>query len=106
MPNLVYEIKNGDDIDGDLKWLSVRERAVIKKALPKYLRVNPTRRSSHRKELDPNQFEAPWELRLGALRVLYEVDEANSIVWALRTGREPADILYIRGVAYDLRDRV
>jgi mRNA-degrading endonuclease RelE of RelBE toxin-antitoxin system len=102
---MAYDIRNGDEMDGDLKWLSAGERAAIKKALPKYLRDEPTRRSTHRKELDPNPFEAPWELRLGALRVLYDVDEAARVVWSLRAGRKPGDTLYIRGVAYDLREK-
>jgi mRNA-degrading endonuclease RelE of RelBE toxin-antitoxin system len=102
---MAYEIRPSREMPEDLKWLSAGERAVIDKALPKYLRDEPIRRSTHRKELDPNPFEAPWELRLGDLRVLYSVDEAAQLVRVLRAGRKPGNTLYIRGVAYDLREK-
>ena len=102
---MAYEIKNGDQMDADLRWLSTGERAAIRRALLKYLRDQPTQRSTHRKELAPNPLDAPWELRLGDLRVLYEVDEEAKVVWILRAGRKPGNTLYIRGVAYDLREK-
>lgn len=98
---MAYEIRPSREMPGDLKWLSAGERAAIEKALPKYLRDDPARRSTHRKELDPNPFDAPWELRLGDLRVLYSVDEEANLVRALRAGRKPGNTLYIRGLAYD-----
>jgi hypothetical protein len=37
------------------------------------LRYEPLRETRNRKQLHPNPL-APWELRVGALRVFYEVD--------------------------------
>jgi mRNA-degrading endonuclease RelE of RelBE toxin-antitoxin system len=102
---MAYGFKNSTDLDGDLKWLSAGERAVIKKALPKYLRDDPTRRSTHRKKLESNPLGAEWELRLGDLRVLYSVDEDTKIVQVLNAGKKDGNALYIRGTAYDLREQ-
>jgi mRNA-degrading endonuclease RelE of RelBE toxin-antitoxin system len=100
-----YEIVPSREMPGDLRWLSAAERAAIDKAVPKYLRDEPTRSSPHRKALDPNPLAAAWELRLGSLRVLYNVDEERKVVRLLRAGRKPSNVLQIRGVAYDLREK-
>lgn len=101
---MAYIIGSTRLADGDLEWLDAGERAAIRKALPRYLRDEPTRESTHRKKLDPNPLGAPWELRLGALRVFYDVDEGQQTVTVLNAGRKRGSVVYIRGVAYDLRE--
>jgi mRNA-degrading endonuclease RelE of RelBE toxin-antitoxin system len=101
---MAYSIGNTYEADGDISWLRPVERSAIKQALPRYLRDTPTRRSTHRKRMEPNQLDAPWELRLGALRVFYRVDEDEQKVTVLHAGRKMGNLVYIRGTAYDLRE--
>src|SRR5690242_13899964 len=103
---MAYNIGNTHEADYDISWLRPIERSAIKKALQKFLRDTPTRRSTHRKRMEPNQFDAPWELRLGALRVFYRVDEVEQTVTVLRAGRKVGNLVCIRGTAYDLREEV
>ena len=68
---MAYTIDGTYAADDDILRLRPVERSAIKKALPKYLRDTPTLRSTHRKRMEPNPLDVPWELRLGALRVFY-----------------------------------
>ena len=57
------------------------------------LTFQPTVETRNRKPMRPNPL-APWELRLGNLRVYYEVEE------------EPEPVVYIRAVGIKERNRV
>jgi len=101
---MAYNIHSTYEADDDIDWLRPVERSVIKKALPKYLRDTPALRSTYRKEMEPNPLDAPWELRLGTLRVFYRVDVDQQTVMVLRAGRKVGNLVVIRGTAYDLRE--
>src|SRR5688572_8009352 len=101
---MAYSVDSTHEADDDVDWLRPVERSAIKKALPKYLRDTPTLRSTHRKKLEPNPLGAPWELRLGVLRVFYRVDEDQRTVVVLHAGRKVGNVVFIRGTAYDLRE--
>jgi len=58
----------------------------------KQLRFQPTVETKNRKPMRPNPI-APWELRIGNLRVYYDLDELEPIV-------------LIRAVGIKERDRV
>ena len=103
---MAYRIDSTHEADDDIGWFKPVERSAIAKALPKYLRDTPTVRSTHRKKMEPNPLDAPWELRLGPLRVFYRVDEDRQIVLLLRAGRKLGNIIFIRGIAYDLREEL
>ena len=49
------------------------------------LQYQPTVETRNRKPMRPNPI-APWELRIGDLRVYYEVDVAESFVRVLAVG--------------------
>ena len=53
--------------------LSARQRATVLQAIKVQLQHEPLRETRNRKQLRPNPL-APWELRVGAYRVFYEVD--------------------------------
>ena len=53
----------------------------------------PTVETRNRKPMRPNPL-APWELRIGKLRVYYDVDE------------DPEQIVYVRAVGLKDRNRV
>ena len=57
------------------------------------LRYEPTVETRNRKPMRPNPL-APWELRIGNLRVYYDVED------------EPESIVYIRAVGVKERNRV
>jgi hypothetical protein len=54
--------------------------------------------------MDPNPLDATWRLRLGDLRVYYDLDEAAHTVWILRVGVKEREKIVIRGEAVDRRD--
>lgn len=59
----------------------------------KQLAHQPTVKTKNRKPMRPNPL-APWELRIGNLRVYYDVEE------------EPEPVVYIRAVGIKERNRV
>ena len=61
------------------------------------LRHEPLRETQNRKLLRPNPL-APWGLRVGAMRVFYEVDtEEADVVNGLAIGVKTANRLFIAG---------
>lgn len=61
------------------------------------LRYEPLRETRNRKQLRPNPF-APWELRVGALRVFYEVDAREpDLVNVLAIGIKRGNRLIVAG---------
>jgi mRNA-degrading endonuclease RelE of RelBE toxin-antitoxin system len=68
-----YRIRFAESADEHLARLTVRHQAIILNAVREQLRHEPFRESRNRKQLRPNPL-APWELRVGALRVFYEGD--------------------------------
>lgn len=53
--------------------------------------------------MDPNPLEATWELRLGDIRVYYDLDEAAQLVRVLNVGIKRRERVFIRGREVDLR---
>lgn len=77
--------------------LSARQQSIVLGALKVQLRDEPLRQTRNRKLLRPNPL-APWELRVGALRVFYEVDtEEADVVNVLAIGIKRANHLLIAG---------
>jgi mRNA-degrading endonuclease RelE of RelBE toxin-antitoxin system len=76
-----------------LRDLSGRDRATVLEAIREQLIHEPSRPTRNRKPMRPNPL-APWVLRVGDLRVYYEV-----------TGR-PAACVTIRAVGVKVRERV
>ena len=53
--------------------------------------------------MDQNPLNATWELRLGGLRALYDVDEERRVVTILRAGYKVGNDLYLSGQYTPLR---
>jgi mRNA-degrading endonuclease RelE of RelBE toxin-antitoxin system len=98
-----YRIQVSPTAELDLRSLRKREGQAVRPALPRYLTHEPSARSTKRRPLDPNPFDADWELRLGDLRVLYAIDEPAQVVRVLRVGRKEGNRLYLRGVPVETR---
>ena len=61
----------------------------------------PSVETRQRKPLRPNDLSA-WELRVGAIRVFYDVDRQLDVVTRKAIGRRERDRLYVRARRYDL----
>jgi mRNA-degrading endonuclease RelE of RelBE toxin-antitoxin system len=82
-----------------LEQLSAREQRVVDRGIATRLIDQPTRLSNAIKELRPNPL-AGYELRLGNLRVLYSVDEANFETTIILIGRKVGRSLEVEGKEY------
>lgn len=91
-----FRISITQEADAQLKVLSVREQRIIESAIAARLRHQPTLLSHAIKRLRPNPL-AEFELRVGDLRILYnvEVDEAEVVL--LIVGRKVANKLIVGG---------
>jgi mRNA-degrading endonuclease RelE of RelBE toxin-antitoxin system len=69
-----YEIEYSPETVRHLRSLTARQRAIVFDAVDEQLSHQPTIETRHRKPMRPNPL-APWELRIGELRVYYDVEE-------------------------------
>lgn len=92
-----YAVEFAESVEGHLRTLTARERMTILDAIDRQLLHEPLKEARHRKPLRPNPI-APWELRVGQLRVFYEVAGAGSrVVRILAVGRKRHNALMIGG---------
>ncbi len=86
--------------DQDLDYFEVREQKIILDAVEKYLRNDANVESKRRKRLRPNPL-APWELKIGNIRVFYELGD-EGLVRVLAVGHKLHNELFIRGRRIEL----
>ncbi len=98
---MAYEIEYTEAALRDLSWLRRTEQVLVLAAIDRQLRHEPTVETRNRKRLRPNPV-ADWELRLGELRVLYNVVEVVRVVEIERVGRKPGGRLLAGGQEVDL----
>jgi mRNA interferase RelE/StbE len=91
-----YAVRLAEWAEEHLEDLSAREQAIILDAIMVQLRYEPTKETRNRKPLRPNPV-APWELRVGPLRVFYEVDTGTNVVTVLAIGVKRGNQLFIAG---------
>ena len=90
-----YTVEFAQSVERHLRVLTAPERTTILDAIGRQLRHEPLKETRHRKPLRPNPV-APWELRVGQLRVFYEVAGADSgVVRILSVGRKRRSVLLI-----------
>jgi mRNA-degrading endonuclease RelE of RelBE toxin-antitoxin system len=90
---LPYRIEYSPDAEDHLRTLTVRQQAIVLDTVDEKLTHQPTVETRNRKPMRPNPL-APWELRIGNLRVYYDVEE------------EPEFVVYVRAVGVKQRNRV
>jgi len=90
---LAYTIEYSPDTLEHLRALTAGERATVLEAVDIQLAHQPNVETRNRKPMRPNPL-APWELRIGILRVYYDVEEA------------PEPRVLIRAVGIKERNRV
>jgi len=85
-----YAVEFARSVENHFRALTARDRTTVIAAINRQLRDEPLKEARHRKPLRPNPI-APWELRVGQLRVFYEVVGAGSgMVRILAVGRKTA----------------
>ena len=88
-----YRIDYSPDAEEHLRRLTARQRRSVLDAVDQQLAHQPTVVTRNRKPMRQNPL-APWELRIGNLRVYYDVEEL------------PEPIVSVRAVGIKRRDRV
>jgi mRNA-degrading endonuclease RelE of RelBE toxin-antitoxin system len=80
---VAYKIEFTPEADAHFKRLTARERSTLVDQLEKQLVHQPGVETRNRKPMRPNPI-APWELRVGHLRVYYEVSDDPEKLVTLR----------------------
>jgi mRNA-degrading endonuclease RelE of RelBE toxin-antitoxin system len=94
---VTHVIRFSTEAERHFAHLDVRQQSIVLHALNVQLRHEPLRMTRNRKPLRPNPL-APWELRVGPLRVFYEVDaEETGVVNILAIGIKTGNRLLIAG---------
>lgn len=92
-----YEIELTKSAKAQLGQLTARSRSILLTAIKAQLRHEPLIETRNCKRLRPNPF-APWELRVGDLRVFYEVAEGGAKrVYIVAVGEKRGNSLWIGG---------
>lgn len=94
---MAYTIEFAESVRKQFKALTARQRRIILDAIEKQLIHEPLKETRNRKALRPNPL-APWELRVGDLRVFYEPEigeDAKKIIKILAVGRKEGNKLFI-----------
>ncbi len=75
---MAYRIDYSPDSEEHLRVLTARQRAVIFDTIDEQLKDQPGVETRNRKPMRPNPL-APWELRIGDLRVYYDIQEDHVV---------------------------
>ena len=94
---MAYRIQLTKSAEEHFADLTARQQAIVLNAIKVRLRHEPTRETRNRKPLRPNPL-APWELRIGFLRVFYEVEALGSdLVNILAIGIKKGNQIFVSG---------
>ena len=88
-----YRIEYSPDSEEHLRALTARQQETILDNVERQLENQPSVETRNRKPMRPNPV-APWELRIGNLRVYYDFAE------------KPEPVVYIRAIGVKLRNRI
>ena len=88
-----YRIEYSPEVEDHLRFLTRGQQAIVLDSVDTLLAHQPTVETRNRKPMRPNPI-APWELRIGNLRVYYDVQE------------KPGRIVYILAVGVKKRNEV
>jgi mRNA interferase RelE/StbE len=99
---LRYRIEWDSETAEHLASLTARDEALVLSTVPVQLAHQPTLRTRNRKPMEANPV-ASWELRIGRLRVYYEVSEKPEAVVTVRAvGLKDRNRVYIAGEEIEL----
>ena len=94
---MAYRVELAESVKEQIKALPAYQRSLVLESIEKQLVHDPLNETRNRKPLRPNPI-APWELRIGDLRVFYDVtaDEPD-VVRVLAVGQKRGNVLLIAG---------
>ena len=85
-----------------MRWFTIRQQRTVLDTVDRQLLHQPNMETRNRKPMRPNPV-APWELRIGDLRVYYETkDEPEPTVTILAIGIKERDQVRIGGERFKL----
>ena len=94
---MAYVIEYSPEAEDHMRWLTARQQTIVLDAVDRQLLNQPNVETRNRKPMRPNPV-APWELRIGNLRVYYEVnDDPQPTVVVLAVGIKDRDRVRIGG---------
>jgi len=94
---LAYIIEYSPEAEDHLRWLTAPQQRTVLDAVERQLLNQPSVETRNRKPMRPNPV-APWELRIGNLRVYYEVsEESEPTVTILAVGIKEREQVLIGG---------
>jgi mRNA-degrading endonuclease RelE of RelBE toxin-antitoxin system len=96
LADLNYRIEYSPETDEHLRSLSARQRAMVFDTVDEQLAHEPSAQTRNRKPMRPNSL-APWELRIGEIRVYYDIDEPKRVVTILAVGLKDRNRVIIGG---------
>jgi mRNA-degrading endonuclease RelE of RelBE toxin-antitoxin system len=98
---LPYRIEYSPDAEDHLRRLTARQRATVLDSVDEQLTHTPREETRNRKPMRPNSL-APWELRIGDLRVYYDVDEELELVLIRAVGIKVRNLVRIGKDIFEL----
>ncbi len=98
-----FAINISDEAATQIGGLARYARRIVLDGIELHLRYRPTEETRRIKLLRPNDV-APWELRLGDYRVLYEVVEVERLVNVLVVGEKRGNQLFVLGREYSAHE--
>jgi len=99
---LAYRIEYSPDADGHLRVLTARQWATVFDTVEEQLAHQPSVERRNPKPMRPNPI-APWELRIGDLRVYYDIEEEpNKLLTVLAIGVKDRNRVLIGGKEIEL----
>ncbi len=99
---MAFKIELTPKAQGHVKALRKRDQQILIDAIAVHLMDQPAQPTRNRKPLEENAL-APWELRVGNLRVFYEVKTEEELVVVVAVGHKRHNVLYIGGEEFQLR---
>jgi mRNA-degrading endonuclease RelE of RelBE toxin-antitoxin system len=98
---VAFRLVFAEAVSRHLEYLTAQQQATLIDAIETNLTHEPLRETRHRKRLPPNPI-APWELRVGALRVFFDADPAANRVHVLAVGIKIREKVMIGGAEVQL----
>lgn len=96
-----YRIQYTRTALGHLRQLTARQRAIVLDTVDEQLTYEPTTATRNHNNMIPNAL-ASWELRIGDLRVYYDVTEDPKTVTVVAVGIKRRNRVFIGGVERQL----
>ncbi len=97
-----YRIEYSPEVEDHLRELTARQQETVLDTVDEQLMYQPTVETRNRKIMRPNPL-APWELRIGQLRVYYDVEEEpEPVVIVLAVGVKKRNVVRIGKEVVDL----